>query len=134
MRSGKKKLLAVSVTFFLFIGIIFFVIFPPSIALDPIQVKPVILYYDFENLPFQPVQFSTIVNTTLAHHFNTLMLLVYYNHKAIFNESTVRQFFQYSKSRNLTFVPSYYIESLADRINVSRLQWINLDMEKFPPK
>ena len=133
MKARKKKILAVSVTSFLVVGIILFLVFPPDIALDPIQNKPVILYYNFENLPFQPAQFPSIVNTTLAHHFNTLMLLVYYNDEAIFNESIVHHFFEYSKSRSLTFVPSYYISSLADRINISGYQWINLDMEKLNP-
>jgi len=133
MKARRKKILAVSVTSFLVVGIILFLVFPPDIALDPIQNKPVILYYNFENLPFQPAQFPSIVNTTLAHHFNTLMLLVYYNDEAIFNESIVHHFFEYSKSRSLTFVPSYYISSLADRINISGYQWINLDMEKLNP-
>ena len=113
MRPKKKKLLAISVSLFLILGIIIFVIFPPTIALDPIQGKPVILYYNFENLPFPPSEFSAIVNTTLAHHFNTLMLLVYYNHQAIFNRSTVQQFYLYLQikeasllSRVTTLTPS----------------------------
>jgi hypothetical protein len=133
MSPRRKKVLAISVILFLILGIILFIVFPPNIALDSLKTKPVILYYNFENLPFQPAQFPSIVNTTLAHHFNTLMLLVYYNHQAIFNESTLHQFFLYSKSKNLTFVPSYYVDSLADRINVSGYQWINLDLEKLNP-
>ncbi len=61
------------------------------------------------------------------------MLLVYYEHQQIFNKSTVKHFLDYSKSKNLTLVPSYYLESLADRINVSGFSWINLDMERFSP-
>ena len=61
------------------------------------------------------------------------MLLVYVDHKPIFNSSTIQYFLSYSYSRNLTFVRSYYIESLSDNINVSGLRWINLDMERISP-
>lgn len=98
----------------------------------PVSTKPVILYYDYENLPFKnSSQFPTIVANTLRHHFNTLMLLVYYNHEMIFNESTVKYFFSYSRSQGLNFVPSYYVESLGDSFNVSGFRWINLDMERI---
>jgi len=61
------------------------------------------------------------------------MLLVYFDHEPIFNFSTIQYFLSYSNSRNLTFVPSYYIESLSDHINVSGIRWINLDMERISP-
>jgi len=61
------------------------------------------------------------------------MLLVYFDHEPIFNFSTIQYFLSHSNSRNLTFVPSYYIESLSDHINVSGIRWINLDMERISP-
>lgn len=133
MSSKKKKALTASVSLLFVFGIIAFIVFPPTIGLESAQGRPVILYYDFENLPFQSTQFPAIVNATLQHHFNTLMLLVYYDHKPIFNSSMIQQFLKYSEARNLTFVPSYYIESLSDRINVNGLRWVNLDMEKLTP-
>ncbi len=62
------------------------------------------------------------------------MLLVYFNHKLIFNQTTIDYFYSYSHSRNLTFVPSYYVESIDDNFNVSGFSWINLDMEKIASK
>jgi hypothetical protein len=102
----------------------------PSVHGSP---KPVILYYNYENLPFNASQFPAIVNTTLQYHFNVLMVLVYFDHKLIFNQSTIDYFYSYAFSKNLTFVPSYYIESLNDRFNVSGFPWINLDMERIAP-
>jgi len=93
--------------------------------------KPVILYYNYQNLPFNVSQFPVIVTTTLEHNFNTLMMLVFYNHHMIFNESTLSYFYLYAHSRNLSFVPSYYVESLADTFNVAGFPWVNLDMERI---
>jgi hypothetical protein len=61
------------------------------------------------------------------------MLLVYFDNEMLFNESTLSYFSSYSRSQNLVFVPSYYIESLSDSFNVSGFSWINLDMERIPP-
>jgi hypothetical protein len=103
--------------------------FPP-ISSPP---KPVILYYDYENLPFNVSEFPEIVATTLQHRFNTLMLLVYFNDSLIFNESTIDYFYAYARSQNLTFVPSYYVQSASDSFNVTGFPWINLDMEHLSP-
>jgi hypothetical protein len=96
--------------------------------------KLIILYYDYENLPFNASSFPQIVLTTLQHQFNTLMLLVYFNHEMIFNKSTLEYFFSYARSRNLTFVPSFYVESMTDSFNVTGFPWINLDMERIQAK
>jgi len=107
--------------------------FPLLSSIPSLQFKPVILYYDYENLPFNASQFPEIVQTTLGHHFNTLMVLVYFNHNAIFNQSTLEYFYMYAHSKNLTFVPSFYIESLGDNISAPGFPWVNIDMEKVAP-
>jgi hypothetical protein len=105
------------------------VIFPPGIFSG--AQKPIILYYDYENMPFSPSSFPQIVATTLQYHFNTLMLLVFFNHTMIFNETTLHYFYSYARSRNLTFVPSFYVDSTGDIFDASGFPWINLDMEKI---
>ncbi len=133
MPNKKRTLLVVVLIIMLSISILLLISLPPFISSSPFKTKPVILYYDYENMPFNASQFPTIVNTTLQHHFNTLMVLVFFNHKLIFNQSTIHYFFSYAFSRNLTFVPSYYVESLSDRFNVSGFPWVNLDMERLSP-
>jgi hypothetical protein len=129
----RTKIFASTIVVVLVLGIFFLMVFPPEVSNQQFLEKPIILYYDYENLPFGPSQFPQIVNATLQHHFNTLMLLVFIDHKPIFNKSTIEYFFSYSESRNLKFVPSYYIESLSDNINFTGLGWINLDMERISP-
>jgi hypothetical protein len=110
-----------------------FVVFPPSILLTPSYKKPIILYYNGDgHPPLQVSQFPGVVNFTLRHGFNVLMLLVF-NYQPVFNRTTVNYFALYAKSRGLTFVPSYYVRSVGDEINVSGLAWINLDMERLNP-
>lgn len=58
-------------------------------------------------------------------------MLVFFNHQMIFNESTLGYFYSYARSKNLTFVPSFYIESTGDSFNATGFPWINLDMEKI---
>ncbi|HYB03315.1 MAG TPA: hypothetical protein VED17_02560 [Nitrososphaerales archaeon] len=108
-------------------------LFPLLSPIPSLPIKPVILYYNYENLPFNTSEFPAIVQKTSEHHFNTLMMLVYYNHREIFNESTLNYFFTYARSKNLTFVPSFYLESLGDNFNSTGFPWINLDMEKIAP-
>lgn len=106
--------------------------FPPVAALDSVANKVIILYYDYGNMPFQVFQFPSIVNFTLDHGFNTLMLVVFIDDEAIFNSSTIHYFASYSESRGLTFVPSYYIQSTNDQTgNLSGFEWVNLDMERL---
>lgn len=110
-----------------------FNLFPPSAALTPSNKKPIILYYDYGYPPLLLSEFPNVVNFTLSHGFNTLMMLVYLDNQAKFNASTIQYFISYSESKGLTFVPSYYIRSPGDQINVSGLEWINLDMERLAP-
>ena len=91
--------------------------------------KPIILYYEYGFPPLKVSQFPRVVNYTLEHGFNTLMMVVYTNHEAKFNKSTIQYFVSYAESKGLKFVPSYYIESTGDEINVSGFSWVNLDME-----
>ena len=115
------------------LGSVLITLFPYLPPASSLPVKPAILYYDYENLPFNTSQFPTIVQTTLQHHFNTLMVLVYFDHRLLFNQSTLDYFYSYARTENLTFVPSYYVESLSDKFNVSGFSWVNLDMEKIAP-
>jgi hypothetical protein len=131
-KSQKSILVAVCVILAVGFATVIFLPFPPPASSFP--VKPVILYYDYENLPFNASQFPTIVKTTLDHGFNTLMLLVYFNNRPIFNQTMLRYLYSYAASMNLTLVPSYYIESLSDKFNVSDFAWINLDMERIEPR
>ena len=131
-RITKRKsgvLLAIILIAFLIAVLDYEYVFPASFGNDP---KPVILYYNPLNpLKLTPDRFPGVVSYALENHFNTLMLVVYaYNHY-IFNDSTIAYYDQYADSHNLTFVPSYYIVSLADKINVSGFKWVNLDMESI---
>jgi len=132
MQKRRQKLTVIIVTLALVVFIPLLIVLPPVPSIYG-SFKPVILYYDYENLPFNATQFPGIVNSTLQHHFNVLMLVVYFDHKMIFNQSTIEYFYSYSISKNLTFVPSYYIESLTDRFNVSGFPWVNLDLERIAP-
>ena len=133
-KSGDGLTSTLVIILLVFAGVISAIVFPPVAAFSPIKDKPIILYYDYGNLPFQPSQFPSIVNFTLRHGFNTLMLVVYINHETLFNRSTIQYFISYSESRNLTFVPSYYIRSPNDRVgNLTGLGWVNLDMEYLNP-
>ena len=128
----KRKLILYSVAIItLFAAFTIFTVFPLLSPIPSLPFKPVILYYDYENLPFNASEFPAIVQATSEHHFNTLMVLVYFNHREIFNESTLNYFFTYARSKNLTFVPSFYIESMGDTFNSTGFPWINLDMEKI---
>ena len=127
---GRKLLVAITIIL-LFDVLISQIEFPEFLSQSP---KPIILYYDYENLPFNVSSFPQIVSTTLRHQFNTLMLLVYFNHELIFNDSTLEYFYSYAQSRNLTFVPSFYIESMADNFNATNFPWVNLDMERIQPR
>jgi len=130
--AGRKgKILVIcGVALLVFSSLVILIVFP---TIQSPQEKPVILYYNYENLPFNTSEFPTIVSTTLQHNFNTLMLLVYYDNRMIFNDSTLQYFYSYAKSRNLSFVPSYYVESLGDNINVTEFPRVNLDMERIAP-
>lgn len=105
--------------------------FPPAAVLTPSSKKPIILYYEYGFPPLKVSQFPRVVNYTLEHGFNTLMMVVYTNHEAKFNKSTIQYFVSYAESKGLKFVPSYYIESTGDEINVSGFSWVNLDMERL---
>lgn len=110
-----------------------FNLFLPATVNTPSHKKPIILYYDYGYPPLNIPQFPSVVNYTLGHGFNTLMMLVYLDNQPKFNASTIQYFIAYSKSKGLTFVPSYYIRSTGDQINVSGLTWVNLDMERLDP-
>jgi hypothetical protein len=130
----KRKLGILSVALIsLFAASTILTVFPLLSPITSLSFKPVILYYDYENLPFNASEFPVIVQVTSEHHFNTLMVLVYFNHREIFNESTLNYFFAYARSKNLTFVPSFYIEAMKDTFNSTGFPWINLDMEKIAP-
>jgi hypothetical protein len=93
--------------------------------------KLVILYYNPFNMQVNESQFPAIISYASRNHFNTLMLIVYaYNHPLL-NSSEVSFFANYSSNRGITFVPSFYIVSLSDRINTTGFKWINLDMESL---
>ena len=106
-------------------------LFPGNFAGITNSNKPVILYYNYAEQPFKTSDFPNLVSFASSHGFNTLMIVVYINHEAIFNKSVLQGFYSYAKSQNITFVPSFYIESLNDTINVSGFSWVNLDMEKL---
>jgi hypothetical protein len=133
MSNKKRRLLGIVLVVFLIVGFETFIAFPPSNSNAISKLRPIILYFDYGYPTFQISQFPDIVNFTLQHGFNTLMMVVFKDHKSEFNMSTIKYFISYSKSRGLTYVPSYYIESLADQINVSGLTWVNLDMERMDP-
>jgi len=137
-KKNKKRLfLASLIVSLVSLGVVAFLEYPPIFFSSPNGQnlpRPIILYYNYENLPFQPKQFSQIVQTTIRHGFNTLMLLVFYKHHQIFDQSTIQNFSSYAAIHNLTLVPSYYITSIAeDSINATSFRWINLDMESIPP-
>ncbi len=132
--SNKTRLALVSIAILLLFGsLTTLIVFPSLSQIAPLPFKPVILYYDYENLPFNESQFPAIVEKTLDYHFNTLMVLVYFNHQEIFNRSTLEYFYLYARSKNLTFVPSFYIESLKDNFSTTGFPWVNVDMEKVAP-
>jgi hypothetical protein len=95
--------------------------------------KPVILYYNFGEIgvTFNVGNFSSVVAFTKSHGFNTLMVVIYTNHIARFNDTDLLGFYNYAKSQNVTFVPSYYIESVNDAIDTKGFSWVNLDMESL---
>jgi hypothetical protein len=130
-KARRKQILALAVILVVLSGL--FIVYPPSFLLTPSQEKPVILYYRYGAPLFQIPQFPSVVNFTLQHGFNTLMMIVFLDHGAKYNMSTLRYFISYAESRGLTFVPSYYINSVSDQINVSGLAWVNLDMERLTP-
>jgi hypothetical protein len=124
---------AVSIVAALFLlAIIYTNVFPGNYGVGITATnKPVILYYNYGEQPFAISAFPNVVAFASSHGFNTLMLVVYIDHDPIFNNSILRSFYEYAQTKNVTFVPSYYIESLNDTINVSGFSWINLDMERL---
>ena len=107
-----------------------FILFPPPALLVPADKKPIILYCQFYAAP-QISQFPGVVNFTLRHGFNTLMVVIFDFGEARFNRTTIDYFISYARSKGLTFVPSYYIRSTSDQMDVSGLTWVNLDMERL---
>jgi hypothetical protein len=110
---------------------LFSMVFPPPALLVPADKKPIILYFHLPDPPLQVSQFPGVVNFTLRHGFNTIMMVIFNFGEASFNRSTVAYFISYAASKGLTFVPSYYIRSTSDQINVTGLAWVNLDMERL---
>jgi hypothetical protein len=93
--------------------------------------KPVILYYNPFNLQVNESQFPAIISYATRNHFNTLMLIVYAYNRPLFKSSEISYFENYSARNGVTFVPSYYIVSLTDKINTTGFRWINLDLESL---
>ncbi len=115
-----------------FLSILYSNIFPGNFGVGIVsQDKPVILYFDYLEQPFQPSNFSNIVSFASSHGFNTLMIVVYINHKQIFNDTVLQDFYTYARSQNVTFVPSFYIMSSNDSFDARGFNWINLDMERL---
>jgi hypothetical protein len=132
--TGRKKIFIFLLVILVFsVSFELFIVFPPSFLLQPSQKKPVILYYEYPYPPLEVSRFPWVVNFTLAHGFNTLMLEVFYNHRSMFNRSTVDYFISYAGSRGLALVPSYYITATSDKIDVGGMTWVNLDMERLSP-
>jgi hypothetical protein len=129
-RKRRRRIYAIAAVAFVVLFMIF-ILFPPPALLVPANKKPIILYYHLLQPPLQVSQFPDVVNFTLQHGFNTLMMVIFNFDEASFNRSTIDYFISYAESKGLTFVPSYYIRSTSDQINVSGLAWVNLDMERL---
>ncbi len=115
------------------LSIVYVNVFPGNYGIGLVAPhKPVILYFDYLERPFAPGYFPTIVSFASSHGFNTLMIVIYIGHAALFNNSVLLGFYSYALSKNITFVPSFYIESLNDTINIAGFSLVNLDMEKLP--
>jgi hypothetical protein len=110
-----------------YVALEYYLVFPQVQSSD----KSIILYYDTLNLPFNATTFPHIISFVISNHFNTLMVVVYAYGHPLFNYSEMTFFSTYSRSHNVTFVPSYYIVSLDNKINTTGFEWVNLDMESL---
>jgi hypothetical protein len=60
-----------------------------------------------------------VVSFAKSHGFTSLMIVIYADHHSRFNNAVLHSFYTYAKSQNVTFVPSYYIESINDSMSVN---------------
>lgn len=64
------------------LSILYSNIFPGNFGVGIVsQDRPVTLYFDYLEQSFQPDNFSNVVSFATSHGFNTLMMVVYINHK-----------------------------------------------------
>ena len=131
--SKRRKLIIGTLVTILVLGVFTFIIFPPGLAHEQSFLEPIILYYDYKNLPFPLSQFPQIVNTdfgALLQHFDAPRLHGSQTNLQFLDHPVLSLIFLFEKPHSR---PEYYIESLSDDINVSGLRWINLDMERISP-
>jgi len=117
--------------------VVFYIVLEAEFTLPVVgnsKDKPIILYYDTFNLPINTSNFQKVLNFARSNRFNTLMLLVYAYGRALFNQSEISFFSSVAAENNITFVPSYYIVSLENKINTTGYSWVNLDMELLSPR
>jgi hypothetical protein len=118
----------------LFLLAIFYVnVFPGNYGLGITTPKQIILYFNYGELGYKvnASNFPGVVSFAKNHGFTSLMIVIYADHHSRFNNSELQNFYDYAGTQNLTFVPSYYIESMNDSIDVTGFRWVNLDMERL---